>query len=192
MIMDDPGAAIFEADPEDEYRLTFSVSDPLLRNGRRPLMTMRCFEKDKLHGAIVWVGEHQHLWPEWRAFAEAYDANALSARMVELMEKEALERFGSAQYMFEMCLVATVSPGREPRELELSVSLTTRSVPVIKHAFADTRSRDAFMDWLASGGREIGLVELAELALLRGRLAMAKELDVIARDRLHATDGTVH
>ena len=182
MIMDNPGPAIFEADPADEYRLTFSIPDRDEPGGRRALMTMRCFEEDKLRGAIVWLGEHQHLWPTWQAVAEAEGGNALSARLVAMTRLDSLRRFGSTQYLYEECLGASVARSGGT-EIELSVTLTTRSVPIITHAFKNERLRNAFMDYIMSEHRTVGSVELAELALLKGRNALARKLDSIARSR---------
>ena len=191
MIMDDPGPAIFEADPEDEYRLSFTVPDLTSRLGRRTLMTMRCFEEEKLRGAIVWLGEHQHLWPEWRVFAKAEGGNALSGHLVDLIAKDSLKRFGSTENMFELCLGATATHGSGKTDVKLSMTLATRSAPIITHAFRDERSRDAFMEGLAAEDRTEGVVELAEFALLKGRNALSRKLDGIARERLSATGRTV-
>lgn len=192
MIMDDPGPAIFEADPADEYRLSFTVPDLTSRKGRRTLMTMRCFEEEKLRGATVWLGEHQHLWPEWRGFAEAEGGNALSGHLVTLIGKDSLKRFGSIDYMFELCLGATARRGSGKTDVQLSMTLVTRSVPIITHAFKDSRSRDVFMEYLVAEDRTEGSVELAELALLEGRNALRRRLDILASERLSVAGRTMH
>lgn len=181
MIMDDPGPAIFEADPADEFRISFTVPTVLDLTGRRTIMTMRCFEEGKLRGAIAWLGEHQDLWPEWRRIAEDEGGNALSAVLVDLAEKEALERFGSPGYLYEACLGAQATRGAERYETRLEMMLSTRSLPIINHAFHDERSRTAFMSAVVADDSVEGFVELAELCLLRGRTALARRMDEIAR-----------
>lgn len=192
MIMDNPGPAIFEADPADEFRVSFVVPDCKEADGRRTLMTMRCFEEDKLRGFVVWLGEHQHLWAEWSAIAEAEGGNALSGRIAAMMMEESVKRFGSPEYLNDLCIGASVTRGHGKADVELSMTLSTRLLPIITHEFKDSRSRDAFMDSLLSEKRTIGSVELAELALLEGRSALRGKLDSIARLRLRATGGTVH
>lgn len=192
MIMDDPGPATFEADPLDEYRLTFGVRDVLSRSGRRTLMTMRCFEEEKMYGTIVWLGEHQELWPEWRTIAEAEGGNPLSARIAALMAEDSLRRFGSSKYLCEMCLGATITRGAGRTEIAISVMLSTRSLPITTHAFNDVRGRDAFMASLASGYRAEGSMAFAEMALLQGRGALARKLDELEHELLAADARNVH
>lgn len=147
-------------------------------------MSLRCFEEEKLRGAIVWLGEHQHLWPAWRAIAEAEGGNALSGHLAAMMMDDGLKRFGSSDYMCEMCIGASAKRGAGRTDIELSMALATRSLPIITHAFKNARSRDAVMSFLMSEDRTIGSVELAELALLKGRSALARKLDNIASNQL--------
>jgi len=192
MIMDNPGLAIFETHPEDEFRISFTVQDRKEAGGRRTLMTMRCFEEDKLRGVVVWLGEHQHLWAEWRGIAETEGGNAFSGHMADMMREDSLRRFGSSDYLCETCIGACAKRCSGKMEIELTMTLATRSLPIIKHAFKSARLRDAFMDFLVSEGRTMGSVELAELALLKGRNALAKKLDSIASRQLRAKHRTVH
>ncbi len=55
-------------------------------------MWMRCFDEDKLHGPIVFLGERQHLWLEWRAIAEREGGSHVSAIIAELALADARER----------------------------------------------------------------------------------------------------
>ena len=179
MIMYDPGPAIFEADPADEFRLSFTVPDVLSATGRETLMTMRCFEEQKFLGAILWLGEHQHLWPAWRRVAEAEGGNVLSGMIIELARKEAKARFGAADYLFEQWAGAELgSTGR--RGIELSARLPTRTLIVSTHRFLDRRCRDGFMRATVEDPCKVKPVALAEIALLRGRAALSRELDRIA------------
>jgi hypothetical protein len=192
MITNNPGLAFFKADPDDEFRLSFIVLDRKEAGGIRTLMTMRCFEEYKLRGAIVWLGEHQHLWPEWQRIAEAEGGNALSAHLVAMMMEDSQKRFGSTDYMCEACIGASATRGVGKTNIELSMTLSTRSLSIITHAFKNVRSRDAFMDFLMSQDRTVGSVELAELALLEGRNALARKLDSIAKRQVRANGWTVH
>jgi hypothetical protein len=192
MIVNNPGPAIFEADPDDEFRLSFIVLDRQEAGGSRTLMTMRCFEEHKLRGAIVWLGERQHLWPEWQKIAEAEGGNELSAHLVAMMMEDSQKRFGSTDYMCELCIGASVTRGIGNTSIDLSVTLSTRSVLIITHAFKDVRSRGALMDFLMSKDATIGSVELAEIALLEGRNALARKLDSIAKRQVRANGRTVH
>ena len=186
MILDDPGPAIFEADPTDEYRLSFTVPDADEPGGRRTLMTFRCFEEDKLRGAIVWLGEQQHLWREWCAFAQAEDGATLATRLTAMATQDSIKRFGSDRYLFEMCTGASARFGNGHAEIDLCMTMATRELPIITHAFRSDRLRDAFMGSLSNPDRAMGCVELAEIALLRGRTVLARRLDSIAIERLVA------
>jgi hypothetical protein len=192
MIIDNPGPAIFKADPDDEFRLSFLVLGHKEVGGSRTLMTMRCFDEHKLRGAIVWLGEHQHLWPEWQGIAEAEGGNALSAHLVALMMEDSQKQFGSTDSMCELCIGASATRGVGKTNIELSMTLSTRSISIITHAFKSVRLRDAFMKSLMSEDRTIGSVELAELALLEGRNVLARKLDAIAKRQLRANGQTVH
>jgi hypothetical protein len=196
MIMDNPGPAIFKADPDDEFRLSFIILDRREAGGSRTLMTMRCFEEHKLRGAIVWLGEHQHLWPEWQEIAEAEGGNALSAHLVALMMEDSQKRFGSTNYMCELCIGASATRGVGKSNIDLSMILSTRSLSIITHSFNSVRLRDAFMDFLMSEDctidRTIRSIELAELALLEGRNVLARKLDAIAKRQVRTNGRTVH
>jgi hypothetical protein len=191
MIMDNPGPAFFEADLASEYSLTFSLLSPLHAAGRKTLMWMRCFEEDKLRGAIVFLGERQHLWPEWRVIAEREGGNHLSAIIAELALVDARKRYGAGNYMFELCTGAKIE-NVGSSSIRLVMTLATRTLPIIEHAFADAATRTAFMEGQLFGDRFEGAVELAELALLRGRAALASRLDSIAAARAATHSRSVH
>jgi hypothetical protein len=185
MIMNDPGPAIFTTDPGDEYRINFIVKGADEVSSGQLLMTMRCFEEAKLRGTVVWLGEHQHLWPEWQAIAETKGGNLFSGHLTDLMMQESLKRFGSADYLCEVCIGASLKMGGGRTDIELSMMLATRSLPIITHAFKSSCARDAFFDLQASEERT-GNIELAEIALLQGRNALARRLDNIADRQLQA------
>ena len=187
MIMDEPGPAIFEADPADGYKLSFTAPDADEPGGRRTLMWFRCFEPEKMLGALAWLGLRQHLWAGWYEIAESEDGAALSRHLCAIAEEAAFEADGGT-YLFETCHGATAELGDKATQVSLLLHLATGTVPVITHCFADTRSRAAFMDWLMTGSGGMGCVELAELALLEGRGALARKLDQIARERLTAAE----
>lgn len=191
MIMDDPGPAFFEADPDNKYMLTFSAVSPLHASGKATLMCMRCFEEEKLRGAIVFLGERQHLWPEWRAIAERKGGNHLSGILAELAVNDMRKRFGPGNFMFEQCTGATIK-NVGGTAIRLQLNLATRSLPIIKHSFSDETTRAAFMNGQFSGDRFEGAIELAELALLRGRTALADRLDAVAAARVATHSSAVH
>lgn len=191
MIMNNPGPVFFEATPEDEYRLTFFARNPLLASGREPLMTMRCFEEDKLRGAIVWLGERQDLWTEWAQIARDKGGNELSAHIVDLTIEDSTARYGSPNYMFELCLGARVECVGSDK-LKLILDLTTRQLTIAQYTFMSRHQRNAFMTAVASPDRRFGLVELGELALLRGRNAFRTEFERIVNEAASVHGGTVH
>lgn len=72
------------------------------------------------------------------------------------------------------------------------MDLTTRSLPIITHAFADAAVRDAFMTRLMRSDNPIGEVAFAKLALFEGRRALAAELGAMAVGQRSTGSRTVH
>lgn len=192
MMMDDPGSAIFEADPSDEWKLSFTIPDLREEGGRRTLMWFRCFEPDKLLSVAVWLGERQHLWAEWRAIAESQDGAALSRHLTVAAEADALTDADGERYLFEACSGATIAICDDGSEIEILVRLPTRTLGMIVHDFGDADVRDAFMTWMAEDEEAPGCVELALFALLEGRTALARQLDTLAATLAASDAPTIH
>jgi hypothetical protein len=106
------------------------------------------------------------------------------------------KRFGSTNYMCELCIGASATRGVGKSNIDLSMILSTRSLSIITHSFNSVRLRDAFMDFLMSEDctidRTIRSIELAELALLEGRNVLARKLDAIAKRQVRTNGRTVH
>ncbi|MGJ3627974.1 hypothetical protein AB5I41_15035 [Sphingomonas sp. MMS24-JH45] len=100
------------------------------------------------------------------------------------------KRFGPGNFMFEQCIGAEIK-NVGGTAIRLQLNLATRSLPIIKHAFSDKMTRAAFMNGQFSGDPFEGAVELAELALLRGRTALAQRLDAAAA-RIAKHSSAVH
>ena len=191
MIMDDPGATRFEAYPDDEYKLTFSTFSPLLVGGKTTLMAIRFFKEDSMRAAIAFLGERQHLWPEWAVIAAEHGGNYLSGVLADLITADAVKRFGSDKYFLEACTGTRVDSFGESA-IQLKMTLVTRSITVIEHAFRDRRTWAAFMESQVLGDRFEGAVELAELGLLRGRTVLANKLDFMAATRAETYSTSKH
>lgn len=93
--------------------------------------------------------------------------------------------------MFELCTGVKIE-NVETSSIWLVMTLATRTLPIIEHAFADATTRTTFMEGQLFGDRFEGAVELANLALLRGRAALASRLDGIADARAATHSRSVH
>lgn len=158
-----------------EYLLSFLARDRPPEDAT--LMHFRTFNEEKFLAISAWLGERQHLWPEWRRIAEEVDGQELGRHLASLYTLPALEEFLGAEM---------VAQREEEPEVTIAVLLTTRRLDVLRHRFPTLELRDAFLGWLDEGNPTQSTQALALLGLLEGRSMLARHMDAVAKAQLHA------
>lgn len=124
-----------------------------------PLWQME-FDRDyPVRNAVIWVGEHEHLWAEWKRIAEERGPDALQSHIEEIWETQPIEHADTL----------VVTRHADNLGIDMQVMMMSHRANIVSHRFDSEQECVAFDEWLTAEGAADRIWQLVELGCLDGR-----------------------
>lgn len=164
---------LFVLDDRDGFTVVMTTEATFAQTGdKTPLWYCHLPSYDYLDATLVWIGEHEADWPEWREIAETRGIDAITAHIGGLWAGG-----------IEQAVAVTLTRSDDGRGLTFDVALQSRSVNLLQHQFESREHREAFMTWCFEQVQERSWA-VVHSACTRGRANAARLMDAIANDVL--------
>ena len=158
------------------------VTDALMERARtqqtEPLWYIEVGDENSLQGLVRWLRYRRSEWQSWGDLAVKQGHLALDKLLAQLIEQDPpAERIGFL-----------MRGGETENELVVGEVLAktegSAERPYLKHRFASQELRQAFEQWILSGGADEKGHDLLELGLNQGSTSLGERLDEIAQAEL--------
>ncbi|MES1974256.1 MAG: hypothetical protein V4472_17500 [Pseudomonadota bacterium] len=174
---DDDNRSLFVLEKDDRMLLILTTTDTLKQPGpKTPLWHMEFDRNHPVQDAVLWVGEREHLWPEWQRIAETRGRDAIDAHIERIWETQPIERADTL----------LVSKHADNLGIDLLVTLTSHRANVVSHRFASEPECRVFDEWLTGDGAEAKIWQLVEFGCLQGSTELHRLVDALTCELIDA------
>lgn len=177
--LEDTDYPLFILEKEDRMLLIFTTAHTLRQDGpKTPLWHMEFDRSDPVQDAVIWIGEREQLWLEWRRIAEEQGPGTLYRHISELQASQPIENAGAV-------LIIKHPDGLG---LDIEVVMTNHNAEIASHRFASDHECAVFYDWLTGKSAEAKLWQLIERGCLQGSRTLHVIIDALTASEIDARD----